>query len=108
MSDSVTKFYDSLTSETISGDLKLAHDMKNSIKPKHYELMGVEVKDILEEVLDKVEKSNFNMSLNEAGWYQQAMQYFLRFYAKNGLEDLEKGIEAMNILVKSIKTKNNE
>lgn len=105
MSDSVTKYNEMAEDDKSSLPKPF---LVNNIKPKHYELMGVEVKDVLEEVLDKVEKSDFNMSLNEAGWYQQAMQYFLRFYAKNGLEDLEKGIEAMNILVKSIKKKDNE
>lgn len=77
---------------------------KDPIKPKHYEILGMEVKDINEELLNKIQASDFYMSLNEAGWYQQAMQYFFRFYAKNGVEDLEKGIEAMKILVTSLKS----
>jgi hypothetical protein len=100
MSDSVKKYNEILNEEKSSLPKPF---VVNNIKPKHYELMGVEVKDILEEVLDKIEVSEFNMSLNEAGWYQQAMQYFLRFYAKNGVEDLEKGIESMKIMIKSMK-----
>lgn len=88
--------------ESFFGDIE---DLdKNSVKPKHYEILGMEVKDINEELLNKIQSSDFDMSLNEAGWYQQAMQYFFRFYAKNGVEDLEKGIEAMRILVASLKS----
>lgn len=73
-------------------------------KPNHYQLLPeYEVKDVNKALLDKIQASDFDMSLYEAGWYQQAMQYFMRFYAKNGLEDLEKGIETMQFAVDSLK-----
>ena len=77
-------------------------DMVN--KPNHYQILpDYEVKDVLKAVLDKIEDSDFDMSLYEAGWYQQSMQYFLRFHGKNGLEDLEKGVQTMQFVINSIK-----
>ena len=79
-------------------------DMVN--KPKHYQLFpehNLEVKDINKRILDNMESSGFNITLYEAGWYQQAMQYFERCYLKNGLEDLEKGIVTMQFVVDSMK-----
>ena len=54
-------------------------------------------------ILDNMEEADFNITLYEAGWYQQAMQYFERCYLKNGLEDLEKGIVTMQFVVDSMK-----
>ena len=54
-------------------------------------------------ILDNMEEAGFNITLYEAGWYQQAMQYFERCYLKNGLEDLEKGIVTMQFVVDSMK-----
>ena len=86
-------------------------DMVN--KPKHYQLFpehNLEIKDINKRILDNMEESGFNITLYEAGWYQQAMQYFERCYLKNGLEDLEKGIVTMQFVVDSMKDrlKNNK
>lgn len=73
-------------------------------RPNHYQLLPeYEVKDINKALLDKIQESDFDMSLYEAGWYQQAMQYFLRFYAKGGVEDLEKGVETMQFVIDSLK-----
>ena len=75
-------------------------------KPNHYQVLPeYRVKDINKALLDKIEESDFEMSLNEAGWYQQSMQYFMRFYAKNGLEDLKKGVETMLIVIESLESK---
>lgn len=82
-------------------------DMVN--KPNHYQLLPeYEVKDVMKALLDKIEESDFKMTYYEAGWYQQSMQYFLRFYAKNGLEDIEKGLETMQFVVDSIKQRKEE
>jgi len=76
-------------------------------KPSHYQLLPeYEVKDVMKALLDKVEASDFDMSYYEAGWFQQAMQYFLRFHGKNGLEDLEKGLQTMQFVVDSLKERN--
>lgn len=76
------------------------------VSPKHYQLFpefNLEIKDINKRILDNMEESGFNITLYEAGWYQQAMQYFERCYLKNGLEDLEKGIVTMQFVVDSMK-----
>lgn len=79
----------------------MGNDMIN--KPSHYKLKGgMEVKDVVESLLDNIEASDFYMSLNEAGWYQQSMQYFMRFYGKNGIEDLKKGVKAMQFVIDSM------
>lgn len=77
----------------------------NVHKPSHYQVFpehNLEVKDILKRILDNIEKSSFDMTLDEAGWWQQAMQYFMRFAEKNGIEDLKKGQYAMDIVIKSM------
>ena len=76
------------------------------LSPSHYQLFpefNLEVKDVNKRLLSKIEDSDFDMNLFEAGWYQQAMQYFFRFYAKNGINDLEKGINSLQIMIDSYK-----
>lgn len=73
-------------------------------KPSHYQLLPeYEVKDVNKALLNKIEESDFDMNLYEAGWYQQAMQYFMRFHAKNGVEDLQKGVQTMQFVLDSMK-----
>ena len=45
---------------------------------------------------------------SEAGWYQQSMQYFERFYLKNGIEDLKKGIQTMQFVIDSMEQRKKE
>lgn len=85
-------------------DTSVEQDMVKN--PNHYQLLpehGLEVKDVLKAVLNKIEQSDFDMNLYEAGWYQQSMQYFLRFCDKNGVQDLEKGVQTMGFVLESIK-----
>lgn len=85
--------------------------MEEVTKPKHYQIFpefDIQVKDINERILDNIQESDFDMSLNEAGWFQQAMQYFLRFYAKNGINDVEKGMISMKIFIDSYKSRKGE
>jgi len=91
--------------EIIKQETPVSSDM--IAKPSHYQLLPeYEVKDVMKALLDKIEASNFDMSYYEAGWYQQSMQYFLRFHGKNGLEDLEKGLQTMQFVVDSLKERN--
>lgn len=85
-------------------------DSEDMVKrPNHYRLLPeYEVKDVNKALLDKIQESDFDMSLYEAGWYQQAMQYFLRFYGKGGLQDLEKGVETMQFVIDSLKERKGE
>lgn len=72
-------------------------------KPNHYQLLPeYEVKDVIKALLDKIEASDFDMTYYEAGFFQQSMQYFMRFYAKNELEDLKKGVETMQFVINSM------
>lgn len=76
--------------------------------PPHYMMFpehNLEVKHINKRLLDNIEASDMQMSYYEAGWFQQAMQYLLRCYAKGGWQDIEKAIETLNIAVESRKGK---
>lgn len=71
-------------------------------KPNHYMLFpehSLEVKHITKRVLDRIDVSDMDLSLNQAGWLQQALQYLLRCYAKGGKQDIEKAKEALEILL---------
>jgi hypothetical protein len=82
-------------------------------KPKHYMLFkydelykyeeGIEVRDVLEKLVDKVYKSyetpkNMPMVLAD---YVQMMQYLMRFMDKNGVEDLKKARWYLDKLIDS-------
>jgi len=81
------------------------------VSPKHYQLFpefNLEIKDINKRILDNMEESGFDITLYEAGWYQQSMQYFERFYLKNGIEDLKKGIQTMQFVIDSMEQRKKE
>lgn len=66
-------------------------------KPKHYMLFdekGIEVRDVLERLLDKMYVDANNPRVPCATMfdadYVQMMQYLMRFMDKNGVEDLKK------------------
>lgn len=76
-------------------------------KPRHYAVIGeYEVKDINKAILDSMEEEGFDITLYEAGWFQQAMQYFMRGHKKGGLEDYKKGIQTMQFVVDSMEERN--
>lgn len=80
-------------------------------KPKHYLLFpeyDLQVKDISRRLLDNIERSDMTMSLYQAGWLQQALQYLLRAHAKNGIEDYEKCVESLTIMINSMREDNNQ
>ena len=71
--------------------------------PNHYNLFpehNLQVKHIVQRAMDNADYS-FDWSSNEAGWIQQSLQYLLRFYGKNGWEDIKKAREALDIAIKS-------
>lgn len=75
-------------------------------KPNHYQLLPeYEVKHVIKALLDKIDASDFEMSSYQCGWLQQSLQYQLRFYAKNGLEDLEKAYETLGFVIEDMKRK---
>lgn len=67
-------------------------------KPKHYMLFeeeGIEVRDVLAKLADKIKMSDNRVPLWEVSPlfeadYVQLMQYLMRFMDKNGVEDLKK------------------
>lgn len=85
-------------------------------KPKHYMLFdpdeaktfaylmtGIEVRDVIEKLVDKLYKSyetpkNMPMALAD---YVQMMQYLMRFMDKNGVEDLKKARWYLDKLVEA-------
>jgi hypothetical protein len=69
-------------------------DLYNTVsKPKHYMLFedkGIEVRDVIEKLVGKLELTSMGHSYMFAADYVQLMQYLMRFMDKNGKEDLEK------------------
>jgi len=72
-------------------------------KPKHYMLFspaeikrevfyeeGIEVRDVIEKLVGKLELTSMGHSYMFAADYVQLMQYLMRFMDKNGVEDLKK------------------
>ena len=62
-------------------------------KPKHYMLFeeeGIEVRDVINKLVGKLEVRSMGHSYMFAADYVQLMQYLMRFMDKNGKEDLEK------------------
>ena len=82
----------------VLGETKSVNDLVK--RPNHYQLLPeYEVKEVIKALLDKIDESDFEMSSYQTGWLQQALQYQLRFYAKNGWEDLEKAYETLGFVL---------
>ena len=59
-------------------------------QPNHYMLFpehNLEVKHIVKRLLDNIDSSDMDITSNQAGWLQQAVQYLLRCYAKGGVQE---------------------
>lgn len=79
----------------------------NPIRPAHYRVIGeYQVKDINKAILDSMLEEGFDITLDEAGWWQQAMQYLMRGHKKGGIEDYKKAIQAMQFVVDSMCERN--
>lgn len=66
----------------------LADDVNS---PQHYMLLpGVEVRDVIAALTEKIELSDVMFSGQNYGDYIQMMQYCMRFMGKGGCKDLEK------------------
>ena len=78
-------------------------------KPKHYMLFeeeGIEVRDVLAKLADKIKKGYNQIPLWETAPlfeadYVQMMQYLMRFMDKNGAEDLKKARWYLDKLIKA-------
>jgi len=73
-------------------------------KPPHYLLFPeheLEAKHIVKRVMDNADSQDFDMSSHEASWLVQSILYMLRFYGKNGWEDIKKAQETLGIAIDS-------
>ena len=73
-------------------------------KPKHYMLFedeGIEVRDVIEKLVEKFEMSSEGHPYMFAADYVQMMQYLMRFMDKNGQEDLKKARWYLDKLIDS-------
>ena len=81
-----------------------ASDFNVISKPKHYMLFeeeGIEVRDVIERLVGKLELTSMGHSYMFAADYVQLMQYLMRFMDKNGKEDLEKARWYLDKLIES-------
>lgn len=73
-------------------------------KPKHYMLFedeGIEVRDVIEKLVEKVDEACMPYSPLFSADYVQMMQYLMRFMDKNGVEDLKKARWYLDKLIDS-------
>ena len=71
-------------------------------KPKHYQLQeGLEVRDVLKLLVDKIYESGSPAVPLFISDYVQLMQYLMRFMDKNGVEDLKKSRYYLDELIKA-------
>lgn len=73
-------------------------DMVNS--PPHYDLGGMQVIDIRDILLDRIQK-NQALSYKQADYWSRSWEYLTRFMEKNGKEDLKKAQYYLNRLINS-------
>tara|TARA_Y100000310_G_scaffold74348_1_gene70479 strand:+ start:14100 stop:14642 length:543 start_codon:yes stop_codon:yes gene_type:complete len=86
---------DNQESEESSKDCLVKHPNHYMLFPEH----NVEVKHIVKRLLDNIDSSDMDITSNQAGWLQQAVQYLLRCYAKGGIQDIKKAREALSIML---------
>lgn len=74
-------------------------------KPKHYMLFpehNIEVRDVIQRLVEKIEKDYSSPSGMFYADYVQAMQYIMRFMDKNGVEDLKKCRWYLNKMIEAM------
>ena len=79
-------------------------------KPKHYMLFedqGIEVRDVIEKLVDKMPTMYVTKNLMFVPDYVQMMQYLMRFMDKNGVEDLKKARWYLNQLIDAYEYEHN-
>ena len=103
--DIAIEIHNTVDSNPIQQHIAVEHDVVKS--PKHYAVVGgYQVKDINKAILDSMLEESFDITLDEAGWWQQAMQYLMRGHKKGGIEDYKKAIQAMQFVVDSMEKRN--
>jgi hypothetical protein len=109
--------YDKYAKDTIyfwnTSERKFEEPVYNVVdKPKHYMLFpekDVEVRDVINKLLERMYNSRkYDFSPIDYADYTQAMQYFMRFMDKNGLEDLQKGLWYITKMIEGWKDATND
>ena len=74
-------------------------------KPKHYQLLpGVEVIDIRRALLAKADQMPVRPSMFAVNCWDRALEYTIRAWEKNGVEDLEKAVTYLQRCVDELKS----
>lgn len=85
-------------------ELSPVEDYDNVQKPKHYQLLpGVEVIDVRRALLAKVDGMDNPPSAFAVNCWDRALEYTIRAWEKNGLEDLEKAVTYLQLCIKELK-----
>lgn len=79
-----------------------SRDMVN--KPPHYDIGGLQVIDIRDLLLTKIEKSG-TLTFQQADYWSRAWEYMTRFMEKGGAEDLRKAKWYLDRLVATLGAK---
>lgn len=82
----------------------------NQVGGNHYQLipsMGLEVRHVVGILLHRLKNKEPDFSLEAAGWYQQTMQYLMRFMDKGGRQDIEKSIQTLTFMLEAMDKKGN-
>lgn len=78
-------------------------------RPPHYVRGGTECRFVARAMMNEAtEYTDENgerhpIPLSAAGWWQQAFQYLWRWYAKGGIEDLEKAEQSIRFMVEELR-----
>jgi len=97
--DSEESEYDLVMEYTEATQEVKEQDMVNS--PKHYQLfpeLNIEVKHVVAVLANRLGNNGYNGAF--IGEFVQMLQYVMRFDEKNGKEDLEKGRNFLNSMIK--------
>lgn len=68
--------------------------------PKHYDLGGLQVIDIRDKLLDKIDAADA-LTARQIDYWSRSWEYLTRFMDKNGKQDLEKAKYYLDRLVNS-------
>jgi hypothetical protein len=71
--------------------------------PKHYDLGGVQVIDIRDILLDRIQSSGV-INYKQADYWSRSWEYMTRFMEKNGVEDLKKAKFYLDRLISNLES----
>ena len=80
---------------------KNAHDTVHN--PRHYDLGGLQVIDIRDVLLDRIQKSGV-LTYRQTDYWSRSWEYLTRFMEKNGVEDLKKGKFYLDRLISDLES----